>query len=432
MKSDIFAPRSLWLAGAFFSAFTLSAAAQQAASPPAASPAPSAAPAAAAPLPPGSPLIGRPADNEAAAKLAPIAPPPIPAAADKLPTAKLKVPAGFNIEVYASGIANARSLAEGDKGTIFVGSRLVGNVYAITTDKDGKRTVKTIASGLHRPNGVAFKNGTLYIAELSKISKVEKAEDNLDSPAKLTMIYDDLPKDEAHGWKFIAIGPDNKLYLEVGQPGNNLLHSDAHGQIRRINLDGSGAEVYARGVRHSVGFDWHPETKQFYFSDNGRDWMSEDVPEDELNRATKVGEHFGAPYCLQGNIVDPEFGWGKSCSDYTPPVGLMGPHAGVLGMRFYTGKMFPAAYKNQIILARHGSWNRTKKIGGDVLLVKLNKDGTVKSTEPLITGFIEDNKYIGRPVDVMQMKDGSLLVSDDYNGAVYRVTYGKQKVADKK
>jgi glucose/arabinose dehydrogenase len=428
MKDDIFAPRSLWLAGAFLGAFTLSAAAQQ----PAASPAPSAAPAAAAPLPPGSPLIGRPADNEAAAKLAPIAPPPIPAAADKLPTAKLKVPAGFNIELYASGIANARSLAEGDKGTIFVGSRLVGNVYAITTDKDGKRTVKTIASGLHRPNGVAFKNGTLYIAELSKVSKVEKAEDNLDSPAKLTAIYDNLPKDEAHGWKFIAIGPDNKLYIPVGQPGNNVLHDDAHGQIRRINLDGSGAEVIARGVRNTVGFDWNPENKQLYFTDNGRDWMSEDVPEDELNRITKVGEHFGAPYCLQGNIVDPEFGWGKSCSDYTAPVGLLGPHSASLGMRFYTGKMFPAAYKNQIIVARHGSWNRSKKVGGDVLLVKLDKDGKVKSTEPLITGFLEDNKYIGRPVDVMQMKDGSLLVSDDWNGAVYRITYGKQKVADKK
>ncbi len=428
MKSDIFAPRSLWLAGAFLGALTLNAAAQQ----PAASPAPSAAPAAAAPLPPGSPLIGRPADSEAAAKLAPIAPPPIPAAADKLPTAKLKVPAGFNIEVYASGIANARSLAEGDKGTIFVGSRLVGNVYAISTDKDGKRTVKTIASGLHRPNGVAFKNGTLYIAELSKISKVDNAEDNLGSPAKLVTIFDKLPKDEAHGWKFIAIGPDNKLYIPVGQPGNNVLHDNEHGLIRRINLDGSGDEVIARGVRNTVGFDWNPENKQLYFTDNGRDWMSEDVPEDELNRITKVGEHFGAPYCLQGNIVDPEFGWGKSCADYTAPVALLGPHSAALGMRFYTGKMFPTAYKNQIILARHGSWNRSKKVGGDVLLVTLNKDGTVKKTEPFITGFIEDNKYIGRPVDVMQMKDGSLLVSDDYNGAVYRVSYGKQKVADKK
>src|SRR5215470_3037032 len=259
MTSDIFAPRSLWLAGAFFSAFTLTAAAQQ----PAASPAPTAAPAAAAPLPPGSPLIGRP-DNEAAAKLAPIAPPPIPSAADKLPTAKLKVPAGFNIEVYASGIANARSLAEGDKGTIFVGSRLVGNVYAIT-NKDGKRTVKTIASGLHRPNGVAFKNGTLYIAELSKISKIDNIEDKLDNPPKPAVIFDKLPKDEAHGWKFIAIGPDNKLYVPVGQPGNNVLHDNDHGLIRRMNLDGTGAEVYAVGVRNTVGFDWNPETKQLYF-----------------------------------------------------------------------------------------------------------------------------------------------------------------------
>jgi glucose/arabinose dehydrogenase len=427
MKSDIFAPRSLWLAGAFLGAFTLSAAAQQ----PAASPPPSAAPAAAAPLPPGSPLIGRPADNEAAAKLAPMVPPPIAAAPDKLPTAKLKLPAGFNIEVYASGMANARSLAEGDKGTIFVGSRLVGNVYAIT-NKDGKRTVKTIVSGLHRPNGVAFKNGTLYIAELSKISKIDNIEDKLDDPPKPTVIFDKLPKDEAHGWKFIAIGPDNKLYVPVGQPGNNVLHDNEHGLIRRMNLDGSGDEVIARGVRNTVGFDWNPETKQLYFTDNGRDWMSEDVPEDELNRITKVGEHFGAPYCLQGNIVDPEFGWGKSCSDYTAPVGLLGPHSAALGMRFYTGKMFPAAYKNQIIVARHGSWNRSKKVGGDVLLVTLNKDGTVKKTEPLITGFLEDNKYIGRPVDVMQMKDGSLLVSDDWNGAVYRITYGKQKLADKK
>jgi glucose/arabinose dehydrogenase len=413
--------RRALLAGAFLSAFTLGAAAQQPAAPaPAASPAP-------APLPPGSPLIGRP-DNEAAAKLAPVAPPPIAAAADKLPTAKLKLPPGFNIEVYAAGMANARSMAEGDKGTIFVGTRLVGNVYAIA-NKDGKRSVKTLASGLYRPNGIAFKNGTLYIAELSKVSKIDKVEDNLDSSPKPTMIYDNLPKDEAHGWKFIAIGPDNKLYVPVGQPGNNVLHDDAHGQIRRINLDGSGAEVVAVGVRNTVGFDWHPETKQLYFTDNGRDWLSESVPEDELNRVTKVGEHFGAPYCWQGNIIDQELGWGKNCKDYTAPVGLMGPHTAALGMRFYTGSMFPKAYKNAIIVARHGSWNKSKKEGGDVVVVKLNKDGTVKSMEPFITGFLEDNKYVGRPVDVMQMKDGSLLVSDDWNGAVYRVTYGKQKVA---
>jgi glucose/arabinose dehydrogenase len=440
MMSYFSVPRSLMLSGALLTAFTLSAAAQQSDTPPAAAQPPATPPAAGAPppagtaaapaLPPGSPLIGRPAGNEAAAKLAPNAPPPIPAAPDKLPTAKLKVPTGFNIEVYAAGMANARSLALGDKGTVFVGSRLVDKVYAIV-NKDGKREVKVLASGLYRPNGVAFKDGTLYIAELSRISKIEKVEDNLDNPPKPTVIFDKLPKDEAHGWKFIAIGPDNKLYAPVGQPGNNVLNDDEHGLIRRMNFDGSGAEVIARGVRHTVGFDWHPETKQLYFTDNGRDWMSEDVPEDELNRITKIGEHFGAPFCLQGNITDPEFGWGKSCSEYTAPVGLLGPHSAALGMRFYTGSMFPKSYKNVAIIARHGSWNRSKKVGGDVVIAKLNKDGTMKSLEPFLTGFVEDNKYIGRPVDVLQMKDGSLLVSDDWNGAVYRITYGKQKVAGK-
>ena len=365
---------------------------------------------------------GRPEARE------PVAPPPLPAAADKLPTARLKLAQGFNIEVYASGLANARSLALGDKGTVFVGSRLLDKVYAIV-NMDGKREVKVLASGLHRPNGVAFHNGTLYIAELSKISKIEHVEDVLNNPPKPTVIYDELPKDEAHGWKFIAVGPDNKLYVPVGQPGNNVLHDKDHGQIRRINLDGTGAEVVAFGVRNTVGFDWNPETKQLYFTDNGRDWLSEDVPEDELNRVTKLGEHFGAPYCWQGNIADPEFGWGKSCSDYTAPVGLMGPHSASLGMRFYTGGMFPKTFKNAIIVARHGSWNRSRKLGGDVVAVHLDKDGKVKSMEPLITGFLVDNSYIGRPVDVLQMKDGSILVSDDWNGAVYRLTYGKPKVA---
>jgi glucose/arabinose dehydrogenase len=417
------ASRKLLLAGVFFGAFTFGAAAQQPATT-----APAAAPAAAPALPPGSPLIGRP-DGEAAAKLSPVAGPPIATAADKLPTAKFKLPPGFNVEVYAAGLANAREMAEGDKGTVFVGSRLVDKVYAIT-NKDGKRAVKVLASGLYRPNGVAFHDGTLFIAELSKVSKIDKVEDNIDNPPKPTVIYDNLPKDEAHGWKFIAVGPDNKLYVPVGQPGNNVLHDDAHGQIRRMNLDGTGAEVVALGVRNSVGFDWNPENKQMYFTDNGRDWVSEDVPEDELNHITKVGQDFGAPYCYQGNISDPEFGWGHSCSDYTPPAGLMGPHTASLGMRFYTGNMFPKAYKDVIFVARHGSWNRSHKAGGDVSVVKLNKDGTVKSVEPFMTGFLEDNKYVGRPVDVLQLKDGSLLVSDDWNGAVYRITYG-QKVTSK-
>jgi len=408
-------PRPLLLAGALSSLFVFGVVFGAAAQQPA------------APLPPGSPLAGRP-DSEAAAKLSPVAPPPLAAALDKLPTAKLKLPEGFSIEVYAAGMANARSLALGDKGTVFVGSRLVDKVYAII-DQDGKRTVKVVASGLYRPNGVAFRDGTLYIAELSKISKIENIEDHLDDPPKPVVIYDNLPKDEAHGWKFIGIGPDNKLYVPVGQPGNNVLHDDAHGQIRRINLDGSGAEVVALGVRNSVGFDWNPQTKQMYFTDNGRDWMSEDVPEDELNRLTKVGEDFGAPYCYQGNISDPEFGWGRSCSEFTPPVGLMGPHTASLGLRFYTGTLFPDSFRNAIIVARHGSWNRTHKAGGDVVVVKLRDDGTVQSIEPLITGFLQDNKYIGRPVDVLQMPDGAMLVSDDWNGAVYRVSYEKPKVS---
>jgi glucose/arabinose dehydrogenase len=316
----------------------------------------------------------------------------------------------------------------GDKGTVFVGTRLANKVSAVVK-KDGKTEIKTVAEGLYRPNGLALHNGTLYIAELSQISKIENIENVLDKPPKPTVIYTDLPKDEAHGWKFIAVGPDNKLYVPVGQPGNNVLHSPAHGQIRRINLDGTGAEVIARGVRNTVGFDWNPVNKQLYFSDHGRDWLSEDSPQDELNRITKDGQHFGEPYCHQGNILDPEFGWGRSCSEFTPPIALTGPHSAGLGLRFYTKNMFPAKYKNAIFLARRGSWNRTNKFGGDVVAIFLNKDGTVKSIEPFITGFIENNEYIGRPVDVELMADGSMLVSDDFNGAIYRVTYGKPRVA---
>jgi glucose/arabinose dehydrogenase len=200
--------------------------------------------------------------------------------------------------------------------------------------------------------------------------------------------------------------------------------SDKHGQIRRMDLDGKNTEVIARGVRNTVGFDWNPVNKQLYFTDNGRDWASEDLPNDELNRITKVGEHFGSPFCYQGDFPDPEFGWGHSCSDYVKPVALLGPHSAALGMRFYDGKSFPKQYRNAIFIARHGSWNRTKKIGGDIVVATLNKDGSVRQIEPFLTGFIQNNNYIGRPVDVLVMKDGSLLISDDYAGAIYRVSYG--------
>jgi glucose/arabinose dehydrogenase len=384
-----------------------------------------AAPAAAAPTGPAAAppwAQGRP-EAAIGVPLAPIAPPPIPTAADKLPIEKLKAPKGFKIELYAAGVGNARTLRQGDKGTVFVGSRLLDKVYAIV-DRGEKREVKPIYSGLYRPNGLAFKDGALYIAELSRISKVEKIEDNLDNPPKPVVIYDDLPKDEAHGWKFLTIGPDNKLYFQVGAPCNICMPSPTHAQIRRINLDGSGAEVVARGIRQIVGMDFSPITKQLYFTENSRDWLSEDIPEDKLNRLTQPGkDNFGYPYCHQGNIADQEFGWGHSCDEFTKPIALLGPHSAALGMRFYTGNMFPSEYRNAIFIARHGSWNRTKKIGGDIVVAKLSEDGTVNSIEPFITGFIENNNYVGRPADVEFVKDGSMLISDDFNGAVYRVTY---------
>ena len=390
----------------------LTVAAQQSA--PGATPAP-------LPSPTTSSVLQDRPKSEEAQKLAPVAPPPIATAADQIPIAKLKAPNGFKLEVYAS--VNARSLARGDKGTIFVSTRLLDKIYAIT-EKNGKREVKSLFSGLFRPNGIAFRNGTLYIAELNKISKVEKIEDNLDNPPKPVVIYDDLPSDEPHGWKYLTVGPDNKLYFQVGAPCNICMPSERHAQIRRINLDGSGAEIIARGIRQVVGMDFDPTSKQLYFSENQRDWLSEELPNDKLNRLVSPGkEDFGFPRCHQGNIPDPEFGWGRGCEGVSTPLALLGPHSAPLGVRFYTGSMFPPEYRNALFIARHGSWNKTKKIGGDIVVAMLNSDGTVKLWTPFITGFLQDNSYIGRPVDMLQLPDGSLLISDDWNGAVYRLSY---------
>jgi glucose/arabinose dehydrogenase len=375
-------------------------------------------------IPAPTTVPGRPdiPNAEVAKQLRGVPAPPFPTPAEKLPLNQLKLPKGFKVEVYASGIANARSLRLGDKGTVFVSNRQLDKVYAVT-ERSGKREAKVIATGLDRPNGLAFLNGTLYIGEGTRISKLERIEDQLDNPPAPVIIYDDLPNHQSHGWKFIGMGPDKKIYINVGAPCNICIPPEENAQIRRINLDGSGAEVVARGVRNSVGFDWHPLTKELYFTDNGRDWLSEDLPEDELNRVTTIGQHFGFPYCHQGNFTDREVGWGRSCEEFVKPVALLGPHSAALGMRFYTGRMFPAEYRNAIFIARHGSWNRTRKIGGDVLIAKLNKDGSVRAVEPFLTGFLQDNQYSGRPVDVEILKDGSLLVSDDYAGAIYRITY---------
>jgi glucose/arabinose dehydrogenase len=417
IQPDRFAFIAVVVASGLLFAATPAAAQQPQSSAPAAAPAP----------PPPTP--GMPTTEEAS-KLKGIPSPPFAAPADKLPLADLKLPKGFKIEVYASGIPDARSIRIGDKGTVFVSNRVRDKVYAIV-DRDGKRDIKVIASGLDRPNGLAFKDGTLYIAEGTRVSKLEKIEDNLDNPPKPVVIYSDFPNHQSHGWKFMALGPDDKLYVNVGAPCNICIPPESNSQIRRLNLDGSGAEAYIRGNRNSVGFDWNPVTKEMYFTDNGRDWLSEELPNDELNRVTKMGQHFGFPYCHQGNIPDQQYGWGHSCSEFVPPLALLGPHAAALGMRFYTGSMFPAKYHNAIFVARHGSWNKTNKIGGDIYVVYLNKDGTVKGQEPFMTGFIQNNNYVGRPVDVQPMKDGSLLISDDYEGAIYRITYGNGKVASR-
>jgi glucose/arabinose dehydrogenase len=373
------------------------------------------------PLPPGSPLIGRP-DTEGAKKLAPVAPPPIPTAAEKLPIDKLKAPKGFKIELYASPVDNARTLRLGDKGTVFVSSRIKDKIHAIV-EKDGKREIKVVASGLYRPNGIVLHKGTLYIAELSQISKIDNIEDNLDNPPKPTVIFSDLPKDEAHGWKYLTVGPDEKLYFQVGAPCNICMPPERHAKIYRLNLDGTGLEVVASGIRQIVGMDWHPTSKQLYFTEHQRDWLSEDIPQDKLNRVTQPGkDNFGFPYCHQGNIPDQEFGWGHSCDEFTKPVTLLGPHVAPLGMRFYTGTLFPPEYRNQIFIAEHGSWNRSRKIGYRVTLVRVENNRAVRY-EPFATGWLQGEAPWGRPADLLVMPDGSLLVSDDYAGAIYRISY---------
>jgi len=337
----------------------------------------------------------------------------------------LTLPPGFHIALYAS-VPGARSLARGPKGTVFVGTQ-GSNVYAVR-DRDGDGVgddVITLASGLNTPNGVAFHDGALYVAEVSRITRYDGIEEHLDAPPRPTVVIDTLPTDRSHGWKFIAFGPDGLLYVPIGAPCNLCDRPDPrYASISRLKPDGSGFEVLVRGVRNTVGFDWNPATGQLWFTDNGRDMLGDDVPPDELNRVTKKGEHFGYPYCHGGDISDPEFGKGHPCSDYVAPMQKLGAHVAAIGMRFYRGSMFPAEYKGQIFIAEHGSWNRSSKSGYRVTLVRL-KDGAPVSYEPFIQGWLSGEQDWGRPVDVMEMPDGALLVSDDKAGALYRLTYSK-------
>ena len=355
--------------------------------------------------------------------LAPIAQPPAPKAAADIPVDKIKVPAGFKVELWASGLSNARVMTWGDKGTLFVSSRVAGNVYAVV-DSGGTREVKTIAKGLQLPNGVAFKDGALYIAEVSKISKMEGIEDRLDNPPDMKTVYDILPRDLPHGWKYIAFGPDGKLYFNIGAPCNICIPPDTHANISRVNSDGTGFEYVAFGVRNSVGFDWHPTTKHLYASVHGRDWLGDNLPNDTLIQITKKGQHFGYPYCHQGDLPDPEFGKGRKCSEFTKPFLKTGPHVAGNGVQFYTGGMFPAEYKNRVFLAQRGSWNRTEMTGFRVMMLTVSA-GKPPKYEVFAEGWKQGTSIWGRPVYTQMMKDGSLLISDDYAGAIYRVTYQK-------
>jgi glucose/arabinose dehydrogenase len=345
----------------------------------------------------------------------------------RLPLETLKLPAGFSISLFADNVPNARSMTLGPAGTVFVGTRTAGSVYAvIDADRNGKaERVVTIARGLEMPNGVAMRNGSLFVAEVSRILRFDNIEASLDKPPAPAVVIDSYPKDRHHGWKFMAFGPDGWLYVPVGAPCNVCERPDPrYSSITRIRPDGSGLEVFASGVRNTVGFDWHPVTKELWFTDNGRDMLGDDVPPDELNVAPAKGLHFGFPYCHAGTISDPEFGAGRPCAGFTPPARPLGPHVAALGLRFYTGAMFPASYRNQILIAEHGSWNRSVPIGYRVMKVTLS-GSRVTGYEPFAEGWLQGRKAWGRPVDVLVMPDGAVLVSDDQAGVIYRISYAR-------
>jgi glucose/arabinose dehydrogenase len=346
--------------------------------------------------------------------------------AKTLPLDKIKLPAGFAIDVYAE-VENARSMALSPSGVVYVGNKDKDKVYAVKdTNGDFKADKKwVLATGLNMPNGVAFKDGDLYIAEVSRISKIPGVESKLANPPAPTTVKDDYPKETHHGWKYIAFGPDGKLYVPVGAPCNICEPKDEiFASITRINPDGSGREIFAKGVRNSVGFTWHPDTKELWFTDNGRDMLGDEIPNCELNYAPNAGMHFGYPYCHEGSVKDPEFGNKRPCSEFIAPADKLGPHVAPLGLKFYTGNLFPSQYKNQLFVALHGSWNRSKKSGYNVSLVKVSNN-KVSGHEVFASGWLDDaaQKAWGRPVDVLLLPDGSMLVSDDQANVIYRIAY---------
>jgi glucose/arabinose dehydrogenase len=349
-----------------------------------------------------------------------------PRAAD-LPLEQIKLPQGFSIALYAK-VPNARSMTLGPDGVVFVGNRTGDSVYAVVDRDHDFRVdeVVKIAGGLNTPNGVAYKDGSLYVAELNRIVRIDRVADLLAkgarASAKPAVVKAGLPSDRLHGWKYLAFGPDGMLYFQIGAPCNICDNGDPYATIARIKADGTGFEIVARGVRNSVGLTWHPDTHDMWFTDNGRDNLGDDVPPDELNRAERPGLHFGYPYCHGGTIPDPEFGPRHPCTSYTAPAQALGPHVASLGLKFYLGTQFPASYRKQIFVAEHGSWNRSTPIGYRVSIVRLDGNRPVKY-EPFAYGWLQGSRAWGRPVDILELSDGSLLVSDDTADAIYRITY---------
>ena len=339
---------------------------------------------------------------------------------------QLHLPAGFSISIYADNVPNARSLALGDNGIVFVGSGREGKVYALQDkDQDGIAEQRyIIAENLTMPNGVAYKNDSLYVAEISRIIRFDHITQQLAHPLKPVVVFDQFPTDTHHGWKYLRFGPDNKLYTGIGAPCNICKpDKDIYASLVRLNADGSQFEIIAHGIRNTVGFDWQPDTQALFFTDNGRDYLGDDSPPDELNHWSTKGDHFGYPYCHGGDISDPEFGADKKCKDFTPPAWKFKAHIAPLGLRFYQGQQFPAEYKNQLFVAQHGSWNRTEPQGYRVVLVKFNH-GQAISEQDFISGWLnKDGEILGRPVDILTLANGNLLISDDKLGVIYKVSY---------
>lgn len=346
----------------------------------------------------------------------------------------LETPAGFEVEVYADSVPNARQMAIGKDGIIYVGSRRDGGVRAVVDyDNDFKAdTVFIIDEDLRLPSGIAYRDGSLFVAAVSTIYRYDNIDENLANPPEPVIVTDDYPTEGHHGWKYLAFGPDGKLYVPVGAPCNICNKEDENpifASITRINPDGSEREIIAHGVRNTVGFDWHPETGNLWFTDNGRDWLGDNIPPCELNELRKEGQHFGFPYLHGTNVWDPEFGEeGKEdTGSFTTPVRDLGPHVAPLGMIFYTGDMFPDTYKNQVLIAEHGSWNRSEKIGYRVAMVSFDDKGNPISYQPFVRGWLQGEEDVrGRPADVIELPDGSILISDDFAGKIYRVVYNGQ------